>query len=376
MKKFRLAIVGATGLVGRTVLKVLEEKKLPISEYVLFASSKSAGKKIKFMGTDYIVQELKEDSFDSGFNFAIFSAGGSTSKKFAPIAASKGCIVVDNSSAFRMDPDVPLVVPEVNPEEIVNNHGIIANPNCSTIQSVLFLKPLDDKYKIKRIVYSTYQAVSGAGRYGVEDLENGIERCHTEVTNADKLENLNVKSTYQLQKFDYPIFSNCLPHIDVFLNNGYTKEEEKMINETRKILKRPDLRITATTVRVPVFNSHSESINVEFEKDFEMEDLVKTLSDFPGLIVQDNIVSNAIRHDNVKDLGNKIAEPEQSKFDKPVYPLAINASGHDEVFVGRIRRDHSVESGVNLWVVADNIRKGAATNAIQIVEKMLEMLEE
>lgn len=376
MKKFRLAIVGATGLVGRTVLKVLEEKKLPISEYVLFASSKSAGKKIKFMGTDYIVQELKEDSFDSGFNFAIFSAGGSTSKKFAPIAASKGCIVVDNSSAFRMDPDVPLVVPEVNPEEIVNNHGIIANPNCSTIQAVVVLKPLDDKYKIKRIVYSTYQAVSGAGRYGVEDLENGIERCHTEVTNADKLENLNVKSTYQLQKFDYPIFSNCLPHIDVFLNNGYTKEEEKMINETRKILKRPDLRITATTVRVPVFNSHSESINVEFEKDFEMEDLVKTLSDFPGLIVQDNIVSNAIRHDNVKDLGNKIAEPEQSKFDKPVYPLAINASGHDEVFVGRIRRDHSVESGVNLWVVADNIRKGAATNAIQIVEKMLEMLEE
>ena len=376
MKKFRLAIVGATGLVGRTVLKVLEEKKLPISEYVLFASSKSAGKKIKFMGTDYIVQELKEDSFDSGFNFAIFSAGGSTSKKFAPIAASKGCIVVDNSSAFRMDPDVPLVVPEVNPEEIVNNHGIIANPNCSTIQAVVVLKPLDDKYKIKRIVYSTYQAVSGAGRYGVEDLENGIERCHTEVTNADKLENLNVKSTYQLQKFDYPIFSNCLPHIDVFLDNGYTKEEEKMINETRKILKRPDLRITATTVRVPVFNSHSESINVEFEKDFEMEDLVKTLSDFPGLIVQDNIVSNAIRHDNVKDLGNKIAEPEQSKFDKPVYPLAINASGHDEVFVGRIRRDHSVESGVNLWVVADNIRKGAATNAIQIVEKMLEMLEE
>ena len=240
MKKFRLAIVGATGLVGRTVLKVLEEKKLPISEYVLFASSKSAGKKIKFMGTDYIVQELKEDSFDSGFNFAIFSAGGSTSKKFAPIAASKGCIVVDNSSAFRMDPDVPLVVPEVNPEEIVNNHGIIANPNCSTIQAVVVLKPLDDKYKIKRIVYSTYQAVSGAGRYGVEDLENGIERCHTEVTNADKLENLNVKSTYQLQKFDYPIFSNCLPHIDVFLNNGYTKEEEKMINETRKILKRPD----------------------------------------------------------------------------------------------------------------------------------------
>ena len=359
MKKIRLAIVGATGLVGRTVLKVLEEKNLPISEYVLFASSKSAGKKVKFMGTDYIVQELKEDSFDSGFDFAIFSAGGSTSKKYAPIAASKGCIVVDNSSAFRMEPDVPLVVPEVNPEEIQNNHGIIANPNCSTIQAVVVLKPLDDKYRIKRIVYSTYQAVSGAGRYGVEDLENGIK-------------NYVIDNAYELQKFDYPIFSNCLPHIDVFLDNGYTKEEEKMINETRKILKRPELKITATTVRVPVFNSHSESINVEFEQPFKMEDLVKTLSDFPGLIVQDNIVSNAIKHDSAKTLENKITELEQSKLDKPVYPLAINASGHDEVFVGRIRRDYSVESGVNLWVVADNIRKGAASNAIQIVEKIIE----
>ena len=359
MKKIRLAIVGATGLVGRTVLKVLEEKNLPISEYVLFASSKSAGKKVKFMGTDYIVQELKEDSFDSGFDFAIFSAGGSTSKKYAPIAASKGCIVVDNSSAFRMEPDVPLVVPEVNPEEIQNNHGIIANPNCSTIQAVVVLKPLDDKYRIKRIVYSTYQAVSGAGRYGVEDLENGIK-------------NYVIDNAYELQKFDYPIFSNCLPHIDVFLDNGYTKEEEKMINETRKILKRPELKITATTVRVPVFNSHSESINVEFEQPFKMEDLVKTLSDFPGLIVQDNIVSNAIKHDSAKTLENKITELEQSKLDKPVYPLAINASGHDEVFVGRIRRDYSVESGVNLWIVADNIRKGAASNAIQIVEKIIE----
>ena len=359
MKKIRLAIVGATGLVGRTVLKVLEEKNLPISEYVLFASSKSAGKKVKFMGTDYIVQELKEDSFDSGFDFAIFSAGGSTSKKYAPIAASKGCIVVDNSSAFRMEPDVPLVVPEVNPEEIQNNHGIIANPNCSTIQAVVVLKPLDDKYRIKRIVYSTYQAVSGAGRYGVEDLENGIK-------------NYVIDNAYELQKFDYPIFSNCLPHIDVFLDNGYTKEEEKMINETRKILKRPELKITATTVRVPVFNSHSESINVEFEQPFKMEDLVKTLSDFPGLIVQDNIVSNAIKHDSAKTLENKITELEQSKLDKPVYPLAINASGHDEVFVGRIRRDYSVESGVNLWIVADNIRKGAASNAIQIVEKLIE----
>ena len=341
MKKCRLAIVGATGLVGRTVLKVLEEKSLPIDEYVLFASSKSAGKILKFMDKDYQVQELNENSFDSGFDYAIFSAGGSTSKKYAPIAASKGCIVVDNSSAFRMDEDVPLVVPEVNPEEIKNNHGIIANPNCSTIQAVVALKPLDDAYGIKRIIYSTYQAVSGAGRNGVLDLENGIK---------DYINEAN--SNYELQKFDYPIFSNCLPHIDVFLENGYTKEEEKMINETRKILKKPDLKITATTVRVPVFNSHSESINIEFEKelgkDFELEDVIKTLSSAPGIILQDNLYA-----------------------EKSIYPLAINSSGHDEVFVGRVRKDYSIKSGINLWVVADNIRKGAATNAVQIVELLL-----
>lgn len=386
MKKYRLAIVGATGIVGRTVLKVLEEKQLPISEYVLFASAKSAGKKIRFMDRDYIVQGLNELSFDSGFDFAIFSAGGSTSKKYAPIAASKGCIVVDNSSAFRMEPDVPLVVPEVNPEEIANNQGIIANPNCSTIQAVVPLKALDDKYKIKRIVYSTYQAVSGAGRNGVLDLENGIKNYITnksyqasDYTSTDATSSVLTNNTlsgisntqagestsqmqqsnsittdfsilknnsYKLEKFDHPIFSNCLPHIDVFLDNGYSKEEEKMINETRKILKKPDLKITATTVRVPVFNCHSESINVEFEKDFELEDLINTLSEFQGIIVEDNL--------------------SESK-----YPLATDVSGRDEVFVGRIRRDYSVPSGVNLWVVADNIRKGAATNAVQIVEKML-----
>ena len=256
MKNYKLAIVGATGVVGRTALKVLEEKNLPISEYVLFASNKSAGKKVQFMNKEYIIQELTEHSFDEGFDFAIFSAGGETSKKYAPIAASKGCIVVDNSSAFRMDKDVPLVVPEVNPEEIKNNHGIIANPNCSTIQAVLPLKALDDKYTIKRIVYSTYQAVSGAGQKGLNDLENGR------------------KGINKLEKFPYPIYNNCLPHIDVFTENGYTKEEMKMINETRKILKKPDLRITATTVRVPVENSHSESINVEFEKNFDYESLI------------------------------------------------------------------------------------------------------
>ena len=354
MKKIRIAIVGATGLVGRTALKVLEEKNLPVDEYVLFASSKSAGKKLRFMGRDYIVQELNDLSFDSGFDYAIFSAGGSTSKKYAPIAASRGCIVVDNSSAFRMGTDVPLVVPEVNPEEIVNNHRIIANPNCSTIQAVVPLKPLDDKYKIKRIVYSTYQAVSGAGKKGVIDLDNGIKNYLTDKSyNEDSgisfdydIPNFQDNSNYNLEKFDYPIFSNCLPHIDVFLDNGYTKEEEKMINETRKILKRPDLKITATTVRVPVFNCHSESINVEFENDFELDELINTLKKSPGVIVQDD----------PKNL---------------VYPLAINASGHDEVFVGRIRRDYSVKSGINFWVVADNIRKGAASNAIQIVEKLI-----
>ena len=353
MKKYKLAVVGATGLVGRTVLKILEERNLPISEYTLFASKKSAGKKVDFMNTEYVVQELTESSFDSVFDFAIFSAGGSTSKKYAPIAAYKGCIVVDNSSAFRMDKEVPLVVPEVNPEEIESNNGIIANPNCSTIQAVVALKPLDDKYTIKRIVYSTYQAVSGAGRDGVLDLENGVKNYLTDKAyldshysnNSSEDEISENNNHYELTKFPYPIFSNCLPHIDVFLENGYTKEEEKMINETRKILKKPDLRITATTVRVPVFNSHSESINIEFENDFDMQDLVSTLRNSEGIIVQDDVANN-------------------------IYPLAIEASGKDEVFVGRIRRDYSVPYGINLWVVADNIRKGAATNAVQIVEKM------
>ncbi len=326
-KKYKLAIVGATGLVGRTVLKVLEEKNLPIDEYYFFSSYRSAGSKLNFMGKEYIVKELKEDSFDLGFDFAIFSAGSDTAKKYAPIASSKGCIVVDNSSAFRMDDDVPLVIPEVNPEDIYKNHGIIANPNCSTIQAVCVLKPLDDSYKIKRIVYSTYQAVSGAGMLGLKDLENGIKGKSPE-------------------KFPYPIFNNCLPHIDVFLGNGYTKEEEKMINETRKILHRPNLKVTATTVRVPVENCHSESINVEFEKDFNLSDLKDVLKSSPGIIVYDDI-------QNIK------------------YPFATMVTGHDEVYVGRLRRDLSVECGINLWVVADNIRKGAATNAVQIVEKLL-----
>jgi aspartate-semialdehyde dehydrogenase len=327
LKKFKLAIVGATGLVGRSVIQVLEEKKLPIESYGLFASKKSAGTKFSILGKEYVVQELTENSFDEGFDFAIFSAGGETAKKFAPIASQKGCIVVDNSSYFRMHDDVPLVVPEVNMEDAFTHHGIIANPNCSTIQAMLPLKALDNKYHIKRVVYSTYQAVSGAGKDALCDLEN-----------TDNKE--------PLKKFPYPIYNNCLPHIDVFMENGYTKEEIKMINETRKILHRPDLKVTATTVRVPVRNSHSESINVEFEKDFEMKDLLATLQSFPNLILQDDPSTN-------------------------LYPMAIHATGHDEVFVGRVRRDDSVPSGINLWVVADNIRKGAASNAIQIVENLI-----
>ena len=327
MKDLKVAIVGATGLVGRSFLRVLEEKKLPIYNYSLFASKKSAGTKLTFLGKEYEVQELNENSFDEGFDYALFSAGGEVSKKYAPIAAKKGCIVIDNSSYFRMDENVPLVVPEVNFEDVRNNHGIIANPNCSTIQAMLPLKALDYKYKIKRIVYSTYQAVSGAGKNALEDLSN-------------------VDNTLPLKKFPHPIFNNCLPHIDDFLDNGYTKEEMKMINETRKILHHPDLKITATTVRVPVSNSHSEAINVEFENDFEINELIKTLKDFPNIVVVDNPSKNE-------------------------YPMPINATGHDEVFVGRIRRDDSIKSGVNLWVVADNIRKGAASNAVQILEKLI-----
>ena len=330
MKKYKIAVVGATGMVGRTFLKVLEEYALD-ADYALFASARSAGKELDFIGKKYTVRELCETSFDEGFDIALFSAGGSTSEKFAPVAASHGCVVIDNSSAWRMDDEVPLVVPEVNPEKIAEykNKGIIANPNCSTIQAMVALKPLDDRYGIKRVVYSTYQAVSGAGLGGYNDLKNGING------EAPK-------------KFPYPIFSNCLPHIDVFTESGYTKEEIKMINETRKILGHPDMRVTATTVRVPVFDCHSESINVELEKPFEVEDVKKLLSESEGIILQD--------------------DPKNS-----VYPMAVTAKGTNEVYVGRIRRDDSVENGLNLWVVADNIRKGAATNAVQIALKLIEM---
>ena len=329
MKNYKLALVGATGLVGRTALKILEEKHLPNFEYSLFSSNKSAGTKLNFLGKDYIVKELKNDSFDEGFDFAIFSAGGETSKHFAPIAASKGCIVIDNSSTFRMDDDVPLIVPEVNFQDVTSHHNIIANPNCSTIQAVVALKPLDDNFKIKRIVYSTYQAVSGAGKLGLEDLENGRKKL-------DK----------PLLKFPHPIYDNCLPHIDSFLINGYTKEEMKMINETRKILGHPNLPITATAVRVPAKNCHGESINIEFEKTFSINEVKSILKNSPGIIVKDDIKND-------------------------IYPIATEANGHDDVFVGRIRKDYSTANALNLWVVADNLRKGAASNAIQIMEKLI-----
>ncbi len=325
----KVAIVGATGLVGTTFLKVLEEKNLNIDEYRLYASVKSRGKKLNFMQKEYEVEELTKETFEKNkFDYALFSAGGNVSKEFAPIAAKNGCIVIDNSSTFRMVKDVPLVVPQVNMEKIFENNGIIANPNCSTIQAVIPLKTLNDNYKIKRIVYSTYQAVSGAGIKGIEDLEN--EENFTKP-----------------QKFPYPIHNNCLPHIDVFLENGYTKEEMKMIEETKKILDDYDLNITATTVRVPVRNCHCESINVEFEEEFKIDDLKQKLNNTEGVVVLDDTTKN-------------------------IYPLPTFVDGKDEVFVGRIRRDFSVKSGVNLFVVADNIRKGAATNAVEILEALLD----
>jgi len=321
---YNVAIVGATGNVGRKFLKILEERNFPVKKLYLFASKRSAGKTLKFKGEDVLVEELCEANIENKkIDFALFSAGGSVSLEFAPIFAKHGAVVIDNSSAWRMDKEVPLVVPEVNPEDVKWHKGIIANPNCSTIQAMVALKPLYDKYGIKRIVYSTYQAVSGAGIQGILDLQEGTTK-----------------------KFPYPILGNVIPHIDVFLDNGYTKEEIKMIEETKKILHDDNLRITATTVRVPVLNAHSESINVELNSEFELENVVDLFNSSKGIIV----------HDDVENLK---------------YPTPLELSGKDEVFVGRIRRDFSLDNGLNLWVVADNIRKGAALNAIQIAEILI-----
>ncbi|EDT79819.1 aspartate-semialdehyde dehydrogenase [Clostridium perfringens] len=321
---YNVAIVGATGNVGRKFLEILEERNFPVKELYLFASKRSAGKTFKFKGEDVLVEELCEANIENKkIDFALFSAGGSVSLEFAPIFAKHGAVVIDNSSAWRMDKEVPLVVPEVNPEDVKWHKGIIANPNCSTIQAMVALKPLYDKYGIKRIVYSTYQAVSGAGIQGILDLQEGTTK-----------------------KFPYPILGNVIPHIDVFLDNGYTKEEIKMIEETKKILHDDNLRITATTVRVPVLNAHSESINVELNSEFELENVIDLFNSSKGIIV----------HDDVENLK---------------YPTPLELSGKDEVFVGRIRRDFSLDNGLNLWVVADNIRKGAALNAIQIAEILI-----
>lgn len=319
-KLVNLAVVGATGMVGRTILEVLKDRDFPINNLYLFSSKKSAGQKVEFMGKEYTVEELNEESFNRDIDIALFSAGGTISEKFAPIASKKGVTVIDNSSFWRMNDDIPLIVPEVNGEDAFKNDGIIANPNCSTIQSVVPLRPLHDKYKIKRIIYNTYQAVSGSGVKGVADLENGT--C---------------------ENYPYSIAKNCLPHIDSFLDNGYTKEEMKMIEETQKILNDDSIRVTATTVRVPIKNSHAVSVNLEFEKPFEIEDIFELLKNADGVVVQDDI----------KNL---------------IYPLEETANGKDEVFVGRIRRDFSLENGINFWCVADNIRKGAATNTVQIAE--------
>lgn len=334
MKRYRIAIVGATGMVGRTFQKVLEERNID-ADYTLFASKRSAGTEIVFMGKTHVVEELTHTCFDGrGFDIALFSAGGDTSKEFAPIAAKAGAVVIDNSSAWRMDPLVPLVVPEVNKYAIKDykNKGIIANPNCSTIQAVVALKPLSDAYGLKRVIYSTYQAVSGAGLMGYKDLEDGLKGQPP-------------------KKFPHPIAGNCIPQIDVFVDNGYTKEEQKMVDETRKILDLPDLPVTATTVRVPVYMGHSESINVELKRPFELKDVFEAFDKTEGLTVRD--------------------DPS-----KCIYPMALDAVDTDEVYVGRIRRDLSVDNGINLWCVADNIRKGAATNAVQIAQALMQLWEE
>lgn len=334
MRTYNIAVVGATGMVGRKMLQVLEEQKLPVKNYYLFASQRSAGKKVRFMDQEYTIELLSKDCLKGKqVDIALFSAGASTSKEFAPYFAENGCVVVDNSSCWRMDKDVPLVVPEANSDALKSiPKNIVANPNCSTIQAMVVLRPLHDLYGLKRVVYSTYQAVSGAGREGYNDLANGLNGA-------------------QPQKFPFPIFANCIPHIDTFLENGYTKEEQKMIEETRKILGLPDLRVTATTVRVPVFYGHSESINIEFEKQFDLEELRDALKKAPGLIVED--------------------DPQNLK-----YPMPLFAQDSDEVYVGRIRRDESIECGLNCWVVADNIRKGAATNTVQIAKELIRQWQE
>ena len=332
--KYNVAIVGATGAVGEQMREVLEERKFPVGEMRLLASERSAGQFLEFDGRQHRVGVLNENSFENT-DIALFSAGGTVSAKYAPLAVSAGAVVVDNTACFRMAPDIPLVVPEVNASAISDykKRRIIANPNCSTIQMVVALKPIHDAARIKRVVVSTYQSVSGAGRQAMEELSLQVAALY----NSKDVEK---------KKFPHQIAFNCIPHIDVFMDDGYTKEEWKMIHETRKILGEPSLAVTATTVRVPVFFSHSESVNVETEKKLTAAEVKSLLRQAPGIIVAD--------------------APENN-----LYPLALDATGKDATYVGRIREDQSVQNGINLWVVADNLRKGAALNAVQIAEILI-----
>ena len=338
MKKYNVAILGATGAVGGEFLKLIEERNFPFAELRLLASKRSAGTEIEFMGKTYVVQEATKDSFQ-GIDIALF-AGGSVSKEFAPYAVEAGAVVIDNSSTFRMDPEVPLVVPEVNPQAILKHKGIIANPNCSTIIMVMALKPLYDLAKIKRVVVSTYQAVSGAGKEGIDELTDQVKAYSEGNEMVAK-----ILPSASLAKH-YPIAFNLIPQIDVFLDNLYTKEEMKMINETQKIMEDYDMRITATTVRVPVYRSHSESVNIEFEHDLELADMIKAIEAFPGVQMLDN--------------------PQEQE-----YPMPLYTSDKDDCFIGRLRRDESNPNTFNLWVVGDQIRKGAALNTLQIAETMI-----
>ncbi len=332
---FNVAVVGATGAVGTEMIQILEERCFPVNELKLLASERSAGTKLEFNGKKVKVEELKKDSF-KGIDIALFSPGASVSAIYAPIAAKAGCVVIDNTSQFRMDKDVPLVVPEVNPHAIAQykKKGIIANPNCSTIQMVVALKPIHDVAKIKRVVVSTYQATSGAGKEAMEELA---------YQTADFLTGKESEPSV----FVHPIAFNLIPQIDSFMDNGYTKEEMKMVNETKKIMEDDSIKVTATTVRVPVFYSHSESVNIETAKKITADEVKKLLKKAPGVKVLDDPAKKA-------------------------YPMPIDAAGCDETFVGRIREDESIKNGINMWIVADNIRKGAALNAVQIAEILIE----
>ena len=328
---YHVAVVGASGAVGREMVSVLAERDFPVKSLRLLASERSEGTKLEFKNKKIAVEKLKEDSF-RGIQVALFSAGGAVSKQFAPLAVKAGAVVIDNTSYFRMEPDVPLVVPEVNPEAVKVHKGIISNPNCSTIQMVVVLKPIHDVAKIKRVVVATYQSTSGAGKKAMDELFNQTVAIfnHKEI---------------KKEVFPHQIAFNCLPHIDVFLENGYTREEMKMINETKKIIGDPTIAVTATCVRVPVFCGHSEAVNLETERKITAKEVRDLLSVAPGVEVRDDPANN-------------------------VYPLAIEAAGKDSTFVGRIREDPSIENGIDLWIVSDNLRKGAALNAVQIAELM------